>query len=246
MKKKSCPAALTPWFTAGKFTAAALFAILLAGCSAKSSGPSATGKGSTLVVPEIKVVDFQLVPCDHIWQADDGKTTGNSLYWLRAMDCAVRLSPADARAEARRWPDDNWQSAFKQGVLMANGNVTPVERREYLQRLDTFSQSYPSSVRVLIQLWRDDQMGLLQLSEERTRYHHLQQASDAELDALRQQQLSLNKELNVTRRKLETLTDIERQLSSRRSPDTSDSSHSDKSGGAGNSSPGNNTDGSQP
>ncbi|MGE9552310.1 two-component system QseEF-associated lipoprotein QseG [Erwinia amylovora] len=247
MKKKSCSAAVTPWFNPGKLTAAALFTILLVGCSAKSPGPAATGRNSVLLVPELKMVDFQLVPCDHIWLADDEKTTANSLYWLRAMDCAVRLSPADARAEARRWPDDNWQSAFKQGVLMANGNVTPVERREYLQRLDTFSQSYPASVRVLMQLWRDDQMGQLQLSEERTRYHHLQQSSDAELDALRQQQLSLSKELTVTRRKLETLTDIERQLSSRRSPDTSDSSHTDKSGGAGNPSAGNNTeDGSQP
>ena len=74
-------------------------------------------------------------------------------------------------------------------------------------------------------------MGLLQLSEERTRYHHLQQTSDAELDALRQHQLKLNAELNVTRRKLESLTDIERQLSSRRSPDSSDNSHSEKSDG---------------
>ncbi|WLS79953.1 two-component system QseEF-associated lipoprotein QseG [Erwinia pyri] len=211
--------------------AVTLLALLLAACSSKPPESVLNGNGKPLAEPEIKIVDFQLVDCDRIWEIDTSRAISNSLYWLRSMDCAVRLSPTQARAEARRWPADNWQSAFKQGVLLANGNVTPVERRQFMLRLDTFSASFPSSVRPLIQLWREDQMGLLQLSEERTRYHHLQQTSDAELDALRQHQLKLNAELNVTRRKLESLTDIERQLSSRRSPDSSDNSHSEKSDG---------------
>jgi len=218
-----------------------LFTVLLTACSSKTSHQA--NQDSVITAPEINVADFQQVPCASVWQADNEQSYANVLYWLRAMDCAERLSPADARAEARRWPDENWQSAFKQGVLMANGNVTPTERRDYLQKLDSFSQDYPAAVRRLIQLWRNDQMGQLQLSAERTRYQHLQQSSDAQLDALRQQQASLTKELNVTRRKLETLTDIERQLSSRRSPDSADSSHVDKSGraGTGSTSPGNNT-----
>lgn len=208
-----------------------MLALMLAACSTKPPESALTLNGKPLAEPEIKIVDFQLVDCERIWEIETTRAVSNPLYWLRSMDCAVRLSPMEARAEARRWPADNWQSALKQGVLLTNGNVTPVERRQYMLRLDTFSGRFPSSVRPLIQLWRDDQMGLLQLSEERTRYHHLQQSSDAELDALRQHQVKLTAELNVTRRKLESLTDIERQLSSRRSPDTSDNSHTEKSEG---------------
>lgn len=211
------------------FSAVVAICVLLAACSSKAPGPAMMVNGKPLAEPEINIVNFQLVDCNRLWDIDNATANNSSLYWVRAMDCAVRLSPAEAREEARRWPTDNWQSAFKQGVLLNNGNVTPVERRQYMDRLDTFSANFPSSVRPLIQLWRDDQMGLLQLSEERTRYHHLQQTSDAELDALRQQQLALSKELSVTRRKLESLTDIERQLSSRRSPDAADSSHTEKS-----------------
>lgn len=207
-----------------------VLAMMLAACSSKHPDPAMTVNGKPLAEPEIKIVDFQLVDCGHVWDIDNDKAMTNSLYWLRAMDCALRLSPAEARAEARRWPAVNWENAFKQGVLLANGNVTPVERRQFMLRLDAFSSDFPSSARPLIQLWRDDQMGLLQLSEERTRYHHLQQSHDAELDALRHQQGNLTKELSVTRRKLESLTDIERQLSSRRSPDASDSGHAEKNG----------------
>ena len=65
----------------------------------------------------------------------------------------------------------------------------------------------------------------LQLAEERQRYGKLQQASDSELDTLRQQHHVLQQQLELTTRKLENLTDIERQLSTRKpagnfSPDT--------------------------
>lgn len=212
----------------GKLTTASFLAMLLAGCHS-AANKTVPAEHSPLAVPVVKVMDYQAVDCEQLWDLDDPKTVTNALYWLRATDCAARLAPAQARAQARRWSDDNWQSAFRQGVLMANGNVTPVERRQYMLRLDTFSQAYPASVRALIQLWRDNQVAQLQLSEERTRYHHLQQNSDMQLDALRQQQMALSNELKLTRRKLETLTDIERQLSSRRSADNADNNHSDKS-----------------
>lgn len=71
-------------------------------------------------------------------------------------------------------------------------------------------------VRPLYQLWRDGQSRQLQLVDERSRYAKLQQTSDAELDALRQQEQQLRGELELTTRKLENLTDIERQLSTRK------------------------------
>lgn len=180
--------------------------------------------------PKINIIDYLAVDCARVWHIDDGQSIKNPLYWMRAIDCAARLSPVQARAEAHGWPATNWQNSFKQGILLDNGNVTPVERRQYVEQLDSFSMAYPASVRPLLQLWRNNQAAQLDLSESRTRYHHLQQTSDSQLDALRQKQLLLSRELTETRRKLDTLTDIERQLSSRKSPDVSENNHPDESG----------------
>ncbi len=68
----------------------------------------------------------------------------------------------------------------------------------------------------MYQLWRDGQALQLQLSEERFRYSKLQQSTDSELDTLRQQEQHLRAQLDTTTRKLENLTDIERQLSTRK------------------------------
>lgn len=71
---------------------------------------------------------------------------------------------------------------------MADARITPVERRANVTRLDTYVINIPPRVRPVYQLWRDGQTLQLQLSEERFRYSKLQQSSDSELDALRQQQ----------------------------------------------------------
>lgn len=199
--------------------------VLLAACSQPAHQPQSNSKKNMVVEPEIKIVDYLSVGCDRVLQIEDEESMKNPLYWMRVMDCGTRLSPVEARAHAREWPAESWQNTFKQGVLLSNGNVTPVERRQYMEHLDSFSFAYPPSIRPLLQLWRDNQAAQLQLSQERTRYYHLQQTSDSELDALRQHQHLLARELADTRRKLETLTDIERQLSSRKSADVSDNAH---------------------
>lgn len=51
---------------------------------------------------------------------------------------------------------------------MSNGNVTPVERRRYVETLDRYSSDFPQSVRPLLQLWRSNQAAQLDLSEART------------------------------------------------------------------------------
>ncbi|WP_428943779.1 two-component system QseEF-associated lipoprotein QseG [Pantoea sp. FN060301] len=216
---------------AGRIAALFFCAALLAACTTKAPGLAASKPLTPQAEPEAKVIDFQQVDCARIWDLQGDKASHNALYWLRGIDCAGRLSPAEARAEARRWPANNWQNAFRQGVLLANGNVTPVERRQYMQRLALFSPDYPPAVRPLIQLWRNGQSGQLQLAAERMRYYQLRQSSDTELDTLRQRLIEQNEALSITRRKLETLTDIERQLSSRRSPETSESSHAADSDG---------------
>ena len=160
---------------------------------------------------EAKVADFLLTDCGNIWSLTGQAFDTNPLFWLRSMDCAGRLAPAEARAEARVWPDDTWQDAFKRGILLSSAKITPLERRENITRLDVLSPQIPAPVRPLYQLWRDGQTSQLQLAEERGRYGKLQQSTDAELDTLRQQQQFLREQLDTTTRKLENLTDIDRK-----------------------------------
>lgn len=166
--------------------------------------------------PEQQLADYLSTNCDDIWQNQNYDSTANPLYWLRAMDCSERLAPAEARAEAHRWPSDNWRDTFKRGILLANAKITPTERRRYMTKLDAMAGDVPAHVRSLFQVWRDGQASLLALSDERTRYSKLQQSSDNELDTLREQQQRLRSQLSLTTRKLENLTDIERQLSNRK------------------------------
>ena len=162
------------------------------------------------------MADFVAVDCADIWAHSSDASDKNPLYWLRGIDCADRLAPAQARAEAKRHTDDSWQDAFRRGILLADAKITPEERRDLVARLDTFSPQIAVQVRPLYQLWRDGQTRQLQLVEERARYAKLQQSSDSELETLRQQELVLREQLELTTRKLENLTDIERQLSSRK------------------------------
>ena len=154
--------------------------------------------------------------CAHIWQQEETETLASPLYWLRAMECAPRLSPAEARAEAREWPALSWQDTFKRGILLSPAKITPVERRRYMQQLDMLATDIPLQVRSLFILWRDGQRAQLSLTEERNRYSKLQQVTDEQRNELQQAQQRLRNELEVTTRKLETLSDIERQLSTRK------------------------------
>lgn len=201
-----------------------LATLLLSGCTtapATSSLPS----GHQVAEPEVTVADYLATRCNDLWPIEKSAALSNPLYWMRAIDCAERLSPAEARAEAHRWPAESWSRAFKQGVLMVNGNVTPVERRDYVATLDRYNSDFPPSVRPLIQLWRSNQTAQLDLSEARTRYAHLQQSSDLQQEMLRQQMVKQQQQLSDTQHKLERLTDIERQLSSRKAPDVSENGH---------------------
>ncbi|WP_312980295.1 two-component system QseEF-associated lipoprotein QseG [Atlantibacter sp.] len=168
--------------------------------------------------PEQQVADFLSTDCQDIWRLSGHDSDHNPLYWLRGMDCAERLAPADARAQARALQDDTWQATFKRGILLSSAKITPGERRRYVNRLDELAADIPSQIRPLYQVWRDNQAAQLQLAEERSRYAKLQQTSDSELDMLREQQHRLRSQLAQVSQKLENLTDIERRLSSRKIP----------------------------
>jgi hypothetical protein len=186
---------------------------LLAGCV---SAPHTTSAGDEEKLPQQQVADFLSTDCTNVWSLHGAATEKNPLYWLRSMDCAERLSPEMARSEARLHNDESWQDALRRSILLGSAKITPLERREMMTRLGTFSPQIPAQVRPLYQVWRDGQSLQLQLSDERSRYSKLQLSTDAELDIMRQQQQHLSSQLELTTRKLENLTDIERQLSSRK------------------------------
>lgn len=192
-----------------------LAALLLNGC-VSSTVSSAVKNTRDVRLPEHQLADFLSTDCQNIWQLSGHSTETNPLYWLRSMDCALRLTPADARVRARDWVGNSWQHSFKRGILLANAKINPYERRRNLADVDAWSMDIPPQVRPLYQMWRDGQAYQVQLSEERSRYSKLQQSTDGELDTLRQQQQHLRSQLDLTTRKLENLTDIERQLSSRK------------------------------
>lgn len=193
----------------------AVSCLLLAGCVSQAP-EHAVQEQLEEQVPEHQLADFLVTDCDDIWALSGQVFDTNPLFWMRSMDCASRLAPAAARAEARAHADDTWQDAFKRGILLSSAKITPVERRENAARLDVLSPQIPAPVRPLFQLWRDGESMQVQLSEERGRYAKLQQSTDTELDSLRQQQQFLREQLETTTRKLENLTDIERRLSTRK------------------------------
>jgi hypothetical protein len=201
--------------------------LLLAGCHSAQHAANASDEDK---LPQQQVADFLSTDCTDVWSLHGESTEKNPLYWLRSMDCADRLSPEMARTEARIHTDDTWQDAFRRGILLGSAKITPLERRDNVNRVDSFSAQVPSQIRPLLQIWRDGQALQLQLSDERTRYSKLQQSTDGELDTLREQQQHLRSQLDLTTQKLENLTDIERQLSSRKPAGSNfvpDSAHPD-------------------
>lgn len=189
--------------------------LLLMGCAERvvSNGEA---QQQQEVLPEIKVVDYRSASCDTLFQIDEKEALENSLYWLQVMDCADRLGTTQARALAETLPDDHWQGVFKQSILLGSAEPTPTERRQLIDRLNLYHLAFPHRVRPLLQLWRQQHIGQIALFDQRTRYQQLQERSDNQIDTLRQSQHDLQSKLNDTMRKLENLTDIERQLSSRK------------------------------
>ncbi|WP_058913212.1 two-component system QseEF-associated lipoprotein QseG [Entomohabitans teleogrylli] len=206
---------LWPQFVRFSTAAALLASLLLTGC-VQGSATSVINPERQLAQPDHQLADYLITDCADIWQLSGSVVESNPLYWLRGMDCAARLLPSEARAAARQWSDDTWQAAFRRGILLSDARITPLERRRYMTILNASVSEVPAPVRALFEVWREGQNRELRLADERSRYAKLQQSADSELDHLRQQEQQLRGELEVTTRKLENLTDIERQLSSRK------------------------------
>lgn len=203
------------------FTVRSLFVLLffthffLTGCTDRAGSGRFT-KASELVGLENTIVDYRTVPCSGLWQLGEKEIVENSFYWLRTMVCAERLSSMQARLLSRDFSMVSWPDAFKQGILVNSSEPSLSERRAVAERVDKHSYQFPSTLRPLLQLWREQQVLRILLAEEKARYQHLQENSDYQIARLREHQVHLQYSLRETTRKLENLTDIERQLSSRK------------------------------
>ncbi len=163
-----------------------------------------------------QVADFVAVDCADIWAHSSDASDKNPLYWLRGIDCADRLAPAQARAEAKRHTDDSWQDAFRRGILLADAKITPEERRDWWRVSIPSARKSPfRSARcissgatarpVSCSWWKSVPVTLSFSSPAIANWRHCVS-----------RELTLREQLELTTRKLENLTDIERQLSSRK------------------------------
>lgn len=116
--------------------------LLLAGCVTHAPKSAISHKQEDKW-PQKQLADFLSTRCDDIWNLSGRDVESNPLFWLRGIDCAQRLAPAEARAQAAMLVDDTWQDAFKRGIVMADARITPVERRANVTRLDTYVINIP-------------------------------------------------------------------------------------------------------
>ncbi|AEX50980.1 two-component system QseEF-associated lipoprotein QseG [Rahnella aquatilis] len=190
--------------------------LVLAGCVPHSANNPYYQHVSDQVVPDSKVIDFRIAPCETLWALDDNDALTNSLYWLRAMDCADRMSDAQARYQAQQIPATSWERVFKQSILLAGADPDQQQRRALLAKVSEYRGQMPGSIRPLVQLWRERQNLQVVLGDEKARNARQQVLNEEKLQSMAAARQVLENNLADTRRKLENLTDIERQLSSRK------------------------------
>ncbi|OKP03989.1 membrane protein [Xenorhabdus eapokensis] len=196
---------------------------LLAGC-VKTSDSDNLATLAQSILPEPNVTDYRLKDCDSIWDITKPAAMENGLYWLRFIDCTDRLSSTDARETAKRFTSDtpaDWHQVLKQSILIGRATSVLTERRKMVENFNRYSAQFPAALRPLLQLWRGQQYLKINLAEEKAKFQRFQFDSDNKIDRLKEIQARLEYELHSMSRKLENLTDIERQLSSRKQEQSS-------------------------
>lgn len=203
---------------------------LISGCTSYSVSRH-SASASLPPVHQSAPQDRFAAQCGQFWQKNSVNDINDVNYWLRAMQCAERMTPSQARLDAADQDGDTWDDAFRESILLNSANITVAERRQAYQRLLEFRSQFPAPVYPLFKMWRQQQALRLILADERGRTQRQQEAAAAQIDQLRQQQMDLQHKLDITTRKLENLTEIERRLSARKQgmPDNGDNDVSEPS-----------------
>ncbi|WP_445375217.1 two-component system QseEF-associated lipoprotein QseG [Photorhabdus tasmaniensis] len=169
-----------------------------------------------MVIPEQRVTDYRAADCDLMWDIETPQSVENALYWLRLIDCSDLLTSARARNIAKYIIPVTWDLTFRQSILLNSAGPTLAERRKMVENLNKYRLKFPEPLRPLLKLWREQQIQQIAVAEERAKFQKLQADTDNKIDRLRESRAQLEFELQEMSRKLENLTDIERQLSSRK------------------------------
>ena len=194
---------------------ALLLSGLLAGCASEPTGRDESSLLSATANQTLPPARFA-AECDKLWQTDDKDSLSDADYWLRAMECAERMTPSQARLEAAGNEGESWDDAFRESVLLNSAGISIAERRRAYQRLLGYRSRIPPAVYPVFKMWRQQEALRLILADERAKNQRQQDAAAAQIEQMRQQQLELQSKLDITTRKLENLTEIERRLSARK------------------------------
>lgn len=189
---------------------------LLGGCAERGVVDATSGE-IKYESPDRKVNDYSRVRCDgDIWKSQNDETNANGLYWLRLISCAGTFTPTQARAQSYGYDTTKWDGVFKRAILLSKLDLGNVERRSALEQLKNFQATYPDSVYSLVQMWRNEQQLQLGLQDEKVRSQRQKEGAESQIVDLQLQMVEIKHQLHETTRKLQNLTDIERQLSSRK------------------------------
>lgn len=198
-----------------------MFPLVLSGCTPKSLTEAQEPEPEIPVVKQ-KTIDYRWAECKTLSSFYD-EGINNALYWLRAIECTNRIMTTEAQRQANSVVVIGWDDAFYKSILLERAGMTIADRRTQLVLLESYKLQFPSSMRVLLSTWIENQTLILSLAEEKNRYRRLTTETDNRIDALRKENNALQHELSVTLKKLESLTQIERQLSNRKQSGSVDS-----------------------
>lgn len=198
-----------------------LFPLVLSGCTPKSLTETQEPEQETPVVKQ-KTIDYRWAECKTLSSFYD-EGINNALYWLRVIECTNRIMTTEAQRRASNVVVTGWDDAFYKSILLERAGMTIADRRTQLVLLESYKLQFPSSMRVLLSTWIENQTLILSLAEEKNRYRRLTTETDNRMDALRKENNALQHELSITLKKLESLTQIERQLSNRKQSGSVDS-----------------------
>ncbi|QIG07488.1 two-component system QseEF-associated lipoprotein QseG [Proteus sp. ZN5] len=198
-----------------------MFPLVLSGCTPKSLTEAQELEPEIPVVKQ-KTIDYRWAECKTLSSFYD-EGINNALYWLRAIECTNRIMTTEAQRQANSVVVTGWDDAFYKSILLERAGMTIADRRTQLVLLESYKLQFPSSMRVLLSTWIENQTLILSLAEEKNRYRRLTTETDNRIDVLRKENSALQHELNVTLKKLESLTQIERQLSNRKQSGSVDS-----------------------
>ncbi|WP_311753563.1 two-component system QseEF-associated lipoprotein QseG [Proteus columbae] len=195
--------------------------LVLSGCTPKSLTEAQEPEPEIPVVKQ-KTIDYRWAECKTLSSFYD-EGINNALYWLRVIECTNRIMTTEAQRQASSVVVTGWDDAFYKSILLERAGMTIADRRTQLVLLESYKLQFPSSMRVLLSTWIENQTLMLSLAEEKNRYRRLTTDTDNRIDMLRKENNTLQHELNITLKKLESLTQIERQLSNRKQSGSVDS-----------------------